>query len=265
MAGIMCCWANVNKEAAKWYEEEWVPRMRNPNIAHSIHCEVTASGMENEPVGKLDSPWPYMTIYEVSNVDQANKDMADKTYSPPDNVLAGALKEARFDVRTYREVKRWQDEEWEGEGGSGKMSGPVEGGAGLMPPEDIEHVASVAAMEWRVPADKEEEVLKYYMEVVGPTIASSPDVLRFRLFTVDRAASINSSSYVEKDSKQLHKYFTLVELESEEWPWDVVVELAEDENWKNYFDTQAVVKWQLSHYLVTQANHKHNAKSPFHE
>ncbi|KAK1907643.1 hypothetical protein P3342_005971 [Pyrenophora teres f. teres] len=248
MAGIMCCWANVNKEAAEWYEEEWVPRMRNPNIVHSIHCEVTASGMENEPVGKLDSPWPYMTLYEVSNIDQANKDMVEKTYSLPDNVLAGALKESRFDVRTYREVKRWQDEEWEGEGGS-----------------DIEHVASVAAMEWRIPADKEEEVLKYYMEVVGPTIASSPDVLRFRLFTVDRATSIQGSSYVEKDSKLLHKYFTLVELESEEWPWDVVVELAEDENWKNYFDTQAVVKWQLSHYLVTQANHKNNAKSPVHE
>ena len=237
----MCCWANVQDDAVKWYEDEFLPGVRNPNYAHHIHCEITASGMENEPVGKLDSPWPYMTIFEVHNIEQAKKDLMDKTDHPPDDILTGFLKDSRFDFRTYREVKRWQDDEWEGEGGSGKMISPGEGSAGLMPPEDIENVASAAAMEWSVPADKEEEVLKYYTEVVGPTIASSPDVLRFRLFTVDFATTMKNGSYTDKYSKEQHKYFTLVELESEEWPWDVVVELAEDQNWKDYFDTQTVV------------------------
>ena len=237
----MCCWANVNKEAAEWYEDEWVPRMRNSNIVHSIHCEITASGMENEPVGKLDSPWPYMTVHAVLNVDQANTDMRNKLFTPPDDVLREVPQEPRFDIRTYREIKRWQLEEWEGEGGSGKMISPDVGGAGLMPPEDIEHIASVTAMEWDVPADKEEEVLKYYMEVVGPTIANAPDVLRFRVFAVDRATSIKGVSSTEKDSKQLHKFFTLVELESEDWPWEVIVELADDQKWKDYFESNTVV------------------------
>jgi len=237
----MCCWANVDKEAAEWYQDEWVPRIRNPNLVHSIHCEITASGMENEPVGKLDSPWPYMTVHAVHNVDQANKDMRNKLFNPPDDVLGGALKTPRFDIRTYREIRRWQVEDWEGEGGSGKMISPDVGGAGLMPPEDIEHIASVTAMEWDIPADKEEEVLKYYMEVVAPTIANAPDVLRFRVFQVDQATTIQGTSQTDKDSKQLHKFFTVVELESEDWPWEVIVELADDPKWKDYFESNTVV------------------------
>jgi hypothetical protein len=106
---------------------------------------------------------------------------------------------------------------------------------------EIKHIASVAAMEWRVSADKEEEVLKYYNEVVGPTISSSPDVLRFRVFAIDNATVMQGGKYTTKEKDELHPYFTLVELESEEWPWDVVVDLADTDGWKNYFETQNVV------------------------
>jgi hypothetical protein len=106
---------------------------------------------------------------------------------------------------------------------------------------EIEYIASVAAMEWRVSADKEEEVLKYYNEVVGPTISSSPDVLRFRVFAIDNATIMQGGKYTTKEKDVLHTYFTLVELESEEWPWDVVVDLADTNGWKNYFETQKVV------------------------
>jgi hypothetical protein len=96
-------------------------------------------------------------------------------------------------------------------------------------------------MEWRVAAEKEEEVLKYYNEVVGPTIASSPDVLRFRVFAIDNATIMQGGTYSTKEKDELHTYFTLVELESEEWPWDVVVDLADTRGWKEYFETQKVV------------------------
>jgi hypothetical protein len=111
---------------------------------------------------------------------------------------------------------------------------------------DIDDIASVAAMEWRVSADQEEEVLKYYNEIVGPTISSSPDVLRFRVFAVDTATILQDGKYTTKEKDELHTYFTLVELESEEWPWDVVVDLADTDGWKNYFETQKVV---VRHYV----------------
>jgi hypothetical protein len=96
-------------------------------------------------------------------------------------------------------------------------------------------------MEWRVTAEKAEEVLKYYNEVVGPTISSSPDVLRFRVFLIDNATIMQGGTYSTKEKDELHTYFTLVELESEEWPWDVVVDLADTQGWKEYFETQKVV------------------------
>jgi hypothetical protein len=106
---------------------------------------------------------------------------------------------------------------------------------------DIQYISSVAAMEWRVSADKEEEVLKYYMDTVGPTISSSPDVLRFRVFEIDNATIMQGGQYSSKEKDELHTYFTLVELETEEWPWDVVVDLADQRGWKEYFEKQKVV------------------------
>jgi predicted enzyme related to lactoylglutathione lyase len=268
-SGIACVWANLPEEVADWYENDYLPRQDSINALHTIHCEVTASGMENEPVGRLDSPWPWLTVYEVQDVDKANNEINTAAADLPEEAKTGPLKDVRFDIRTYREVKRWQDDDWEGNGGAGKNVSSDKAHPGLMS-LDIEHVASVAAMEWTVGADKEEEVLKFYHDIVGPTISASPDVLRFRLFKVDSGRTVDKGQKTTPmDKATLHKYFTLVELEAEEWPWDVVVDLAEERGWKDYFESQTVVvrfatltdaastnstqKWQLSHYLAKSA------------
>jgi hypothetical protein len=244
MSGIACCWANIPEGREEWYENEHLPSLKPQNATHALHCEVTASGMEDEPVGKLDSPWPYMTVWEIKDVDQANKDMYDAAFHPPSSELASSLKGLRLDIRSYREIKSWKQDDWSGEGG-GKITGQDESGDDGLMSLDIEYVASIAAMEWSVAADKEEEVLKYYREKVGPMISSSPDVLRFRFFKIDNATAMQGGQFENKDSKTLHKYFTLVELESEQWPWDVIVDLAEDQRWKEYFDGQQVVVRRL--------------------
>jgi hypothetical protein len=200
--------------------------------------------MEDEPVGKLDSPWPYMTVWEVNSVDQTNKDMYNKAYLPPTEELVSSLKDLRFDIRSYREIKSWKQDDWSGDGG-GKITGADKAGDDGLTSIDVEYVTSVAAMEWSVAADQEEAVLKYYQAVVGPTIASSPDTLRFRLFKIDNATTMQAGKFETKKQDELHKYFTLVELESEQWPWDKVVALADDERWQKYFDEQKVVVRQL--------------------
>lgn len=225
---------------AEWFEDEYLATTVNENVAHSVHCEVTSSGMENEPVGKLDSPWPYLTIHEVYSVDEANKTTNDRIKNPPAPLVASPLNGSRFDIRTYREIKRWQAEDWEGEGGGGKNASADPAPPGLMS-LDIEHVASVAAMEWSIEAYKKEEIMKFYTDVVGPTISSSPDVLRFRVFEIDSATTIEGEKSEVKEKENLHQLFTLVELESEEWPWDVVIDLAEEQAWKDYFEKQHCV------------------------
>lgn len=96
-------------------------------------------------------------------------------------------------------------------------------------------------MEWRISSDMVDEVLDFYVSTVGPKISSSPDVLRFRFFEIEDALTSHGSSHTTKDKDTLPTYFTLVELESEHWPWDVVVELAENEKWKLFFEAQVAV------------------------
>jgi hypothetical protein len=96
-------------------------------------------------------------------------------------------------------------------------------------------------MEWHVPIEQQDEILDFYTSYVGPLISSSPDILRFRLLKVSNATVLQGDSYVTKEKDGLHTFFTLVELETEEWPWDVVFELAENEKWKQYFEAQRTV------------------------
>ncbi|KAF1850588.1 uncharacterized protein K460DRAFT_382251 [Cucurbitaria berberidis CBS 394.84] len=233
MSGILCTWANLPADATEWYENEWVPETCSHGAQHALHCELTPNGMETEPTGTLDSPWGSFIVYEIPKIHKATEDLNKERYRPSDKLLAGPLKDARFDVRTYHEIQRWQAEDWEG---------------------DIADIASVAAMEWRVSPEVEEDVVHFYKTVVGPTISSSQDVLRFRFFKIDTATVLQGSSYVTKEKGALYTYFTLVELESDEWPWDAVVDLAENQKWNAYFEQQNTVKWQVSHYLVKKTS-----------
>lgn len=96
-------------------------------------------------------------------------------------------------------------------------------------------------MEWNIPPGMEDEVLDFYINKVGPCISSSPDVLRFRLFKITSARKWVDNEYMDIDKSTLHTYFTLVELATDEWPWSVVVDLADDVKWSSYFESQTVV------------------------
>jgi hypothetical protein len=96
-------------------------------------------------------------------------------------------------------------------------------------------------MEWRVPDDRMEEVFDFYTTCVAPNMIKSPDVLRFRVFEVDNATVLLSDSYETKPKDALHTYFTLVEMETEEWPWDVIVELDTIAKYREYFEDPTVV------------------------
>lgn len=105
-------------------------------------------------------------------------------------------------------------------------------------------------MEWQVEDGNEKEVLDFYKAEGAPTIAASPDVLRFRLFKIKNATVLKANSYETLEKKNLHTYLSLVELESEEWPWDVVVTLGEKPKWREYFEGQKVVVRSLARLFV---------------
>lgn len=124
-------------------------------------------------------------------------------------------------------------------------------------------------MEWQIEDSNEKKVLDFYKAEAAPTIASSPDVLRFRVFRIKNATVKKADSYITLEKKKLHTYLTIAELETEEWPWDVVIALGEKPKWKEYFEDPKVVvsqitdsavaivdttqNWQSSHYLVRRS------------
>jgi hypothetical protein len=114
MSGVLCVWANLPDESIEYYEDEFVPEMRAKNAVHAMHCERTTSGFEGDAAGNLDSPWPLCTVYEVKDIKTATESCYDKGNLPSKELLAGPLKKARFEARTYREVRKWQSKDWSG-------------------------------------------------------------------------------------------------------------------------------------------------------
>ncbi|KAH6629353.1 hypothetical protein C7974DRAFT_185038 [Boeremia exigua] len=250
MAGVLCTWAaNISETAEKYYEDEYIPLMTSKLALHSLHCELVEVGLDAEVdgVGEREAPWKWLTVYEMEDADKATAAVYDKSNHIE---MAGDMAQARFDVRTYKEHKRWQQGDWQG-GTRTILHRHQHKEAN----QETDHadIVSVAVMEWQIRAGSEQEVLDFYKSEAAPTIASSPDVLRFRMFQVQNATVLKAGSYDTLEQEKLHTYLTLVELETEEWPWDAVVALGEKPKWREYFDKQNVVKWQSSHYLVKRS------------
>jgi hypothetical protein len=96
-------------------------------------------------------------------------------------------------------------------------------------------------MEWRVPEDKQDEIFDFYTTFIAPKMIESPDVLRFRVYEVDNATVLQGDSFETKEKSSVHTYFTFVEMETEDWPWDAILELDTVERYREYFEGQKVV------------------------
>jgi hypothetical protein len=99
-----------------------------------------------------------------------------------------------------------------------------------------------------------EDVFDYYCNVVAPLVASAPEVLRLRLMEIDNAIQQRGAAFEMLQKEDIHTYFVLVELEGEDWPWEVVVELSTQEKWIKWFEKQDVVVSQPSFLVVIRAN-----------
>jgi hypothetical protein len=114
MSGILVAWAKLPDDHIDWWENEFIPDRRERNAVHALHCERTVSGFEGDAAGQLDSPSPWVTIYEMTDTATATRSAYDKENLPTDEQMAGPLAAARLDIRTYRELKKWPSEEWDG-------------------------------------------------------------------------------------------------------------------------------------------------------
>lgn len=113
MSGILLVWANLPESALDWYENEYIQAMCTKHAKHALHCEETSNGMEEEGIGKLTCPWKLMTLYEIPVIATMTRELYDPSNQPPAEMFTGVLKGARFDVRAYKEVRKWLNEDWD--------------------------------------------------------------------------------------------------------------------------------------------------------
>lgn len=236
----MVVWANLPDEALDWYENKYIPEMTALHSSSTLHCQLTTTGLESESSGHLEAPWELMAVYEVEDA----RKMAEKTYDKrnhPTYEAADLLAKARFDVSIYREINRWEGPDgWDG---------------------DMTQVASVTATQIDVDEANHDEIINFYKDSIAPTIASSGDVLRLRLFVVDNVTVLADGSYITKVSDSVHSYFALLECCTDEWPWEKILELYNQDLWNKYWEPQLSVKWRSSHYLVERLYPDHDPGS----
>jgi len=86
----------------------------------------------------------------------------------------------------------------------------------------------------RVSKEFKDNVLEYFTTVMIPYIMKSPDVHRFRLFEVDNATVLEGASHETKENDDTLPYLSLVEFATEDYPWDVILEMADTDEWKRW-------------------------------
>ena len=71
----------------------------------------TGLDTELDGVGEREAPWKWLTVYEMEDTVSAAEAMYDESNHP---AMTGGLELARFDVRLYGEIQRWQQGDWQG-------------------------------------------------------------------------------------------------------------------------------------------------------
>jgi len=117
MSGALLVWVSLDDAALGWYENEYIPLMAARNAKYALHCEIAPTGLEGDVAGKLDAPWKLCTVYEMrEEISNVHGHVQNKIIYPPDELRGSLLKDSRWAVRSYTELKRWQAEDWDDSG-----------------------------------------------------------------------------------------------------------------------------------------------------
>jgi hypothetical protein len=86
----------------------------------------------------------------------------------------------------------------------------------------------------QVSKEYKDNVLEYFTSTMVPYMMKSPDIHRFRLFEVDNATVFEGGKQETINKEDMSPYFCLVEFATEDYPWDVILEMADTDEWKRW-------------------------------
>jgi hypothetical protein len=114
MSELLCVWAaDTPASSEQWYENEHIPQM----ISDSSHGAVFGEWIEIPLEKELergaftDVPCKWFTLYEQSDPKIIIDEIQSQVNLTSQPVL---IQDATFDIRSYEELNKYQDKNWEG-------------------------------------------------------------------------------------------------------------------------------------------------------
>ncbi|KAF3007859.1 hypothetical protein E8E13_010834 [Curvularia kusanoi] len=240
MAGVTLVWvADLPESAEEWYEDEYIPAMLSQHAKGVLLGEENDTGLDPEESGAetKEAEWKSLAFYDVEDVQKAKEATYDEKNHPP--TIKEQIKNARFDVRSYDQLRRWQnDPDWNG---------------------DAADIQSILLWEWKPREGFEKEVLDFYENELGPMFSTSPEILRLRWFKLKDATVLKGDTYQTLEKEELFTYMVAAELDNEACPWDQMFAMYDMPGWVKYYEAQKCVKWQARHYIIKR-NYEHDSK-----
>ncbi|KAF9693534.1 hypothetical protein EKO04_008110 [Ascochyta lentis] len=225
MSGILCVWiADLPVSSEQWYEDEYIPKMMSSRSQRVLLSKSVEIPLDKDL--ERDTPGKSLAIYEIEDIQKAVHARHDATNHP------AMLEGSQFEVRTYEEVKRWQQGDWNGDGAD---------------------VVSVLLFEWQPRQGSEQQVVDFYQTAIGPMLSMAPEILRLRWFKVKNPVARTEDPRQIVDSENLYNYLSIAEMDCEEWPWGEIFALNDLPQWSEYFEGQKAVKWQAGHCVVKRS------------
>lgn len=71
-----------------------------------------------------------------------------------------------------------------------------------------------------------------------------------RWFKIHNATVLKGNTYTTLKSEELHTYLSIIEMDSEEWPWDQILAMNELPQWVEYFEEQRAVVSVVTRFCV---------------
>lgn len=231
----------------QWYEDEHIPEMASPHSQSVLVGEMAGLPIEKELQrgGRKDEPCKFLAMYEKGD----QKKITDATHNEINRLpTGGRLQDSKFDIRSYEEIRRWQNESWNG-GLSTQLSMRTWVLWRTDNRTDSTDVASVLVFEWQPRAGYEKEVLDFYQNAIGPMFGMAPEFARLRWFKIKSATVLKAGSSEALKNEDVYIYMSLAEINCDDWPWGEIFALNNLSGWGELFEDQKGVVGLSIHFL----------------
>jgi len=89
---------------------------------------------------------------------------------------------------------------------------------------------------WQPEDAVHDDFVEWFRTDFAPGMLESPELLRTRIFKLQRASLQVGGQLEEKSISEMYQYMTIWEFDCDELPWEILVYLGSSERWRYYVE-----------------------------